>query len=137
MKDLYWLFDLKPSLPQPENPTQVDQNTIPTIAFEDVSFRYPGSKDWAVRNASFTITAGEKVAFVGENGAGKTTIIKLLLRFYDPDEGRIMVDGTNIRELDLTSYYNHIGVLFQNFNDYPFSVRDNIALGRVEHFDDT
>jgi ATP-binding cassette subfamily B protein len=136
MKDLYWLFDLKPSLPQPENPVTVDRNTIPTIGFEDVSFRYPGSKAWALRNASFTISAGEKVAFVGENGAGKTTVIKLLLRFYDPDEGRILVNGANIRELDLTSYYHHIGVLFQNFNDYPFSVRDNIALGRVEHFSD-
>jgi ATP-binding cassette subfamily B protein len=76
------------------------------------------------------------VAFVGENGAGKTTIIKLLLRFYDAAEGRILIDGTDIRELDLPSYYHHIGVLFQNFNDYPFSVRDNIALGRVENFKD-
>ena len=136
MKDLYLVLDVKPSLPQSENPLQLDPNVTPSITFENVSFRYPGTKVWALRQASFTVSVGDKVAFVGENGAGKTTIIKLLLRFYDPTEGRILIGGTDVRDLDLASYYHHIGVLFQNFNDYPFSVRDNIALGRVELFDD-
>jgi len=108
----------------------------PTIEFQDVSFQYPNSKKWALKNISFILKPGDKVAFVGENGAGKTTIIRLLLRFYDPSEGKVLINGTNIQEIDLTSYYNHVGVLFQDFNDYPYSVRDNIALGRVESFDD-
>lgn len=136
MKDLYWLFDVKPQMPQPKNPVKLSSNTTPTITFENVSFKYPNSEKLALRKVSFTVKAGDRLAFVGENGAGKTTIIKLLLRFYDPDEGRILVNGTDVREIDLTSYYTHIGVLFQNFNDYPFSVRDNIALGRVEDFSD-
>ncbi len=136
MKDLYWLFDVKPQMPQPKNPVELSSKTNPTITFENVSFKYPNSEKLALKNVSFTVKPGDSLAFVGENGAGKTTVIKLLLRFYDPDEGRILVNGTDVRELDLTSYYTHIGVLFQNFNDYPFSVRDNIALGRVEDFSD-
>jgi ATP-binding cassette, subfamily B, bacterial len=136
MKDLYWLFDVKPRLPHPDKPIKLPGQTIPTITFENVSFSYPNSKKPALKNVSLNIKPGDSLAFVGENGAGKTTIIKLLLRFYDPDEGRILVNGIDIKDLDLTSYYTHIGVLFQNFNDYPFSVRDNIALGRVESFND-
>lgn len=136
MKDLYWLFDVKPQLPQPSKPVILAANTKPTISFENVSFKYPNSDNQALKNVSFTLNPGDSVAFVGENGAGKTTVIKLLLRFYDPDTGRILVNGTDVREIDLPSYYSHIGVLFQNFNDYPFSVRDNIALGRVENFND-
>lgn len=134
MKDLYWLFDVKPLLPQSDNPLKLSANDTPTITFENISFKYPSSEKQALKNVSLTIKPGDSIAFVGENGAGKTTIIKLLLRFYDPDEGRILVNGTDIKEVDLPSYYAHIGVLFQNFNDYPFSVRDNIALGRVEDF---
>jgi len=136
MKDLYWLFDVKPYLPQKDNPTIIDKAEIPTISFENVSFKYPGSSAWALRNINLTIKPGDKVAFVGENGAGKTTIVKLLLRFYDPDEGRVLISGVDVRDLDIASYYNHIGVLFQEFNDYPYSVRDNIALGRVDNFKD-
>lgn len=134
MKDMYWLFDVKPLLPQAANSIKLQEATSPTIVFENVSFNYPNSKKQALKNVNLTIKPGDSLAFVGENGAGKTTIIKLLLRFYDPDEGRILVNGVDIKDLDLPSYYTHIGVLFQNFNDYPFSVRDNIALGRVEDF---
>jgi ATP-binding cassette, subfamily B, bacterial len=137
MKDLYWLFDVKPQMPQPEIPITLTSKTVPTITFENVSFKYPNSKVKALDSVNFTIMPGDSLAFVGENGAGKTTVIKLLLRFYDPQEGRILVNGTDVREVDLTSYYTHIGVLFQDFNDYPFSVRDNIALGRVEDFNNT
>jgi len=136
MKDLYWLFDVKPQLLQTERPISLPSKINPTITFENVSFKYPGSEKYALKNVSFFIKPLDSLAFVGENGAGKTTLIKLLLRFYDPDEGRILVDGIDLKDVDLVSYYTHIGVLFQNFNDYPFSVRDNIALGRVENFDD-
>lgn len=136
MKDLFMLFNLEPGLPYVDEPKRIDKQTVPTIEFRNVSFKYPNSKKWALRNISMTIHVGDKVAFVGENGAGKTTIIKLLLRFYDCDEGTILINGVDIKELDLPSYYRHIGVLFQNFNDYPYSVRDNIALGRITNFND-
>ncbi len=135
MRDFYWLIDIKPQLNISDHPVVVADALSPVIEFEDVTFRYPGSHQLALDHINLKIEPEDSIAFVGENGAGKTTLIKLLLRFYDPDEGRILVNGVDIREIDLKSYYNHIGVLFQDFNDYPFSVRDNIALGRVENFD--
>lgn len=136
MKDLFRLYDTKPALPVAANPVALEQKVIPTIEFKNVWFQYPQSKEWALRDVSFTIKPEDKVAFVGQNGAGKTTIIRLLLRFYDPEKGTILVNGIDVKDLDLSSYYIHIGVLFQDFNDYPLPVRDNIALGRVENFED-
>lgn len=136
MQDLFRFFTLKPSLPQPSHPKKIAKNRVPTIEFQNVWFRYPGSEDWALQDLSLQIKPGDKIAFVGENGAGKTTIVRLLLRFYDVDKGQILVNGMDVRQLDLASYYHHVGVLFQDFNDYPLSVRDNIALGRVEQFND-
>lgn len=136
MKDLYRLFDTTPKLKQINEPHIISSDSIPSIDFEGVSFTYPNSSYKAIDNVSLSIKPEDSIAFVGENGSGKTTMIKLLLRFYDPDEGRILINGVDLRDLDLQSYYAHIGVLFQNFNDYPFSVRDNIALGRVDRFDD-
>ncbi|HSW37605.1 MAG TPA: ABC transporter ATP-binding protein [Candidatus Saccharimonadales bacterium] len=134
MRDLFKMFDTKPALLQAAKPLKLDLAKQPTIEFRDVWFRYPNSDVWALQGVNFTLRPGEKIAFVGENGAGKTTIIRLLLRFYDADKGQILVNGKDVKELDLPSYYHHIGVLFQNFNDYPLSVRDNIAIGRVEQF---
>lgn len=137
MRDFYKVLELKPSLKRNDNPAVIPADKTPKVEFVDVSFKYPGSEKWALQNFSFTLNPGDKVAFVGENGAGKTTIVKLLLRFYDPTNGKILINDEDIRDIDLESYYQHIGALFQNFNDYPYSVRDNIALGRVEHFTDT
>lgn len=136
MKDLFKLFDTQPALPVSKNPIQLGEKVLPTVEFRDVWFRYPESKEWALKGVSFTVNPADKVAFVGQNGAGKTTIIRLLLRFYDPEKGQILVNGIDVKDLDLSSYYTHIGVLFQDFNDYPVSVRENIALGRVDNFDD-
>jgi len=135
MKDLYLLVDTKPKIVQPENAIVLSRNDKPTIKFDNVSFVYPGSEKPIIKNISFTIRPGDSIAFVGENGAGKTTIINLLLRFYDVTSGNILVNDINIKDIDLNSYYSHVGVLFQYFNDYPFSVRDNIALGKVDEFD--
>lgn len=134
MKDFYWILDLKPLITNSENAVVLPKDNFPIIEFENVSFKYPKSEEFSLRNLSFKIDPGDKIAFVGENGAGKTSMIKLLLRFYDPSEGRILVNGTDLKEIDLSSYYYHIGVLFQDFNQYPYNVRDNIALGRVEDF---
>ncbi|HKY05629.1 MAG TPA: ATP-binding cassette domain-containing protein, partial [Blastocatellia bacterium] len=95
--------------------------------------RYPGSDVWAVRNVSFRLRAGERVAFVGENGAGKTTLTKLLARLYDPTEGRIMLDGRDLREYDLATVRRAISVIFQDFVRYDLRFDENIGVGEIEH----
>ena len=89
-----------------------------------------------MRGLSLEIGAGESIALVGENGAGKTTLVKLLARLYDPDEGRILLDGVDLRDYDLDELRAHIGVIFQDFVRYHLSAADNIAVGRIEARDD-
>src|SRR5438128_1445432 len=89
-----------------------------TARFRSPEALYPGSERWAVRNISFRIVPGEKIAFVGENGAGKTTLTKLLARLYDPTEGRILLEGIDLREYELASLRQAIGVIFQDFVEY-------------------
>ncbi len=104
--------------------------------FENVGFIYPGADRWAVRQLSFTLKAGEVLALVGENGAGKTTLVKLLTRLYDPDEGRILLDGRDLRDYDLDALRGNIGVIFQDFVRYNLTAADNIAVGRIDARDD-
>ncbi len=102
------------------------------FVFEDVGFRYPGSDRWAVRHISFTLHRGERIALVGENGAGKTTLTKLVGRLYDPTEGRILLDGRDLRDYDLTSLRASIGVIFQDFVRFDMRLDENIAIGEIE-----
>ena len=97
------------------------------LVFESVGFRYPGSDRWAVRGLDFSLAPGERLALVGENGAGKTTLVKLLARLYDPSEGRILLDGVDLREYDVESLRRNVGVIFQDFVRYDFVLRENIA----------
>jgi len=99
--------------------------------FRDVGFRYPGSDTWAVRHLSFTLRPGERLALVGENGAGKTTLVKLLARLYDPDEGAILLDGADLRDFDVASLHQCIGVIFQDFVRYEMVARENIGVGEI------
>lgn len=101
------------------------------IEFKNVSFSYVEGV-YVLKNVSFTINAGERVALVGVNGAGKSTIVKLLCRFYDVDEGEVLVDGVNIKDLKLSNWYKFLGTLFQDFVKYNFSVRENIMLGNAK-----
>ncbi len=110
------------------NPVRLSSRKPPQIEFREVSFQYPNGTD-VLHNVSFTIEPGESVALVGVNGAGKSTIVKLLCRFYDVSAGQILIKGTNIRELSLDDWYKQIGTLFQDFVQYHFSVRENIMLG--------
>jgi ATP-binding cassette subfamily B protein len=132
VKDFFKIIDSASELRTPDKPIKLNKTEIPTIEFKNVSFTYRSNpKEKILHNLNLTINPGEHLALVGENGAGKTTIIKLLLRLYDVTEGEILVNGINIKELDLDSYWRQIGVLFQDFNRYPFDIQTNIELGRV------
>jgi ATP-binding cassette subfamily B protein len=132
VRDLFVFFEMKPtitSLPDaPPVPNPIRQGFV----FEKVGFRYPGSERWAIRNVTMTLQPGERVALVGENGAGKTTITKLIARLYEPTEGRILLDGRDLRDYDLTSLRNAIGVIFQDFVRYDMRFDENIGVGEIE-----
>ena len=106
------------------------------IRFDHVSFAYPGARGEALRDLNFTVSAGETVAVVGRNGAGKTTLVKLLARLYDPDGGRILLDGVDIRELELEDLRSVIGAMFQDFVTYQATASENIGLGSLDHLED-
>ncbi len=131
VNDYFDVLALESRLPQPKQAIKLTSK-VPRIEFRDVSFSYPKSKQKVIKHLSFVIEPGEDVALVGENGVGKSTIVKLLMRFYDPTEGQILVDGHDLKDVDPKTWYTHVGVLFQDFNQYiAFSASDNIAVGRV------
>jgi ATP-binding cassette subfamily B protein len=136
LDDLFSFFEIKPEISSPANPHPFPNPIREGFTFEDVGFRYPGAEHWAVRHLSFTVRAGEVLALVGENGAGKTTLVKLVTRLYDPDEGRILLDGHDLREYDLFELRANIGVIFQDFVRFHLTASDNIAVGRIEARDD-
>lgn len=103
--------------------------SVDLVEFRDVSFRYPNANKNSLNKVNFTIRKGEHVAIIGKNGAGKTTIIKLLLRLYDPSSGMILINGTDIREYDISSLRKTVSVLFQDYSVYAFSIRENLTLG--------
>ncbi len=131
LDDLFSFFEVKPEIHSPTSPLPFPHPIRHGFVFENVGFIYPGAERWAVRNLSFTLHAGEVLALVGENGAGKTTLVKLLARLYDPDEGRIFLDGHDLRDYDLDELRGNMGVIFQDFVRYNFSAADNIAVGRI------
>src|SRR5437867_545671 len=132
LKDLFDFFEMKPSIVNPPAGRSVPPLIREGFVFEDVGFRYPGSENWAVRNVNFHLRPGERVAFVGENGAGKTTLTKLLARLYDPAEGRILLDGVDLRHYDLASVRRAISVIFQDFVRYDLRFDENIGVGEIE-----
>ncbi len=136
LDDLFSFFEIEPEIVSPRNPVPFPKPIREGFVFEDVGFRYPGAERWAVRHLSFTLKAGEVLALVGENGAGKTTLVKLLARLYDADEGRILLDGHDLREYDLDELRSNIGVIFQDFVRYHLTAAENIAVGRIEAQDD-
>lgn len=131
LKDLFDFFGMQPSIiSKPEAPA-IPNPIREGFVFENVGFKYPGSEQWAVRHLNLHLHPGERIALVGENGAGKTTITKVLARLYDPTEGRITVDGVDLREYDLTSVRRTIGVLFQDFVEYDLRFDENIGVGEI------
>ncbi len=129
--DTFQFLDLKPGIKNTRLPIKLAPDQTPKIVFDNVSFSYPGTSTEILKNISLTIEAGEKVALVGINGAGKTTLVKLLCRFYDPTKGKILVGGVDLRDVDIESWYQHIGALFQNYANYHSLVKEAIAVGRT------
>ncbi len=136
LDDLFSFFALAPRIRSRPGARPVPVPIREGFVFEDVGFRYPGSDTWAVRHLRFTLPPGERLALVGENGAGKTTLAKLLVRLYDPTEGRILLDGVDLRDYDVESLRRNVGVIFQDFVRYDLILRENIAVGNVERLED-
>lgn len=136
LQDLFDFFAITANIQSPDTSNPFPDKILNGITFEDVGFQYPGTERWAVRHLSFHLEAGEKLALVGENGAGKTTLVKLLARLYDPSEGRILIDGKDIREFNLTDLRHAIGVIFQDFVKWQMTAKENIGVGRIEEMGD-
>lgn len=125
----FYLVDRQPKII--DKPTAVKlEDKPPAIVFENVSFSYPGQSKPVFKDLNISINSGEHVALVGENGAGKSTLIKLLLRFYRPTSGRILINGIDLEEIAIESWYKQIATLFQDFNQYPLTIAENIEIGR-------
>jgi ATP-binding cassette subfamily B protein len=137
MSNLFDFLDSRPSSAPSRPPAEtVAAQGAPGLAFDRVSFRYPGKADWAIRDVSLVIPRGTSLALVGDNGAGKTTLVKLLTGLYEPTEGRVLLDGCEIASWDESTLRSRLGVVFQDFNQYQLSARDNVGLGSVDHLDD-
>lgn len=103
------------------------------ISFVNVSFKYPGTERYILKNVNFTLLRNEKIALVGLNGAGKSTIVKLILRYYEPTEGEILVNRINLKEYDIKAYRKHFSVMFQDYANYAFTIRENITLSDLDN----
>src|SRR6266568_5201551 len=135
---LFEFLEYQPRIVSPPSPQPIDpplEIRGPDIEFRNVSFTYPGKDpetQAALKNVSFTMQAGEAIALVGRNGAGKTTVVKLLTRLYDPDEGEILIGGRNIKEYDLKELREQVGVIFQDYVNYYMTARENIGAGSID-----
>ena len=131
LQDLFDFFDIQPMISQNGAARKIPQPIQAGFTFENVGFKYPNSERWAIKNLSFHLPKGEKLALVGENGAGKTTLVKLLARLYEPTEGKILLDGINLKEYNLKDLRTEIGIIFQDFVRFQMKVSENIAVGNI------
>ncbi|HUB60548.1 MAG TPA: ABC transporter ATP-binding protein [Puia sp.] len=132
LQDLFEFFEIKPRIVTVAQPKRFPRPIREGFRFENVGFRYQHSERWANRHLNFTLRAGERLALVGENGAGKTTLIKLITRLYDPTEGRILLDGVDLREYDPAELRRQVGVIFQDYLRYQMTMAQNIAVGNID-----
>jgi len=132
LTDLLAFFEMQPTIRSKPDALAAPRPIVRGFEFRDVSFRYPGSPRLILDRMNFRLQPGERVALIGENGQGKTTVVKLITRLYDPSEGQILLDGVDLREYSLEDLYREIGVIFQDFMRYELPARENIAVGRVE-----
>jgi ATP-binding cassette subfamily B protein len=136
LQDFFDFFDIRPRIVTVAQPRPFPRPIREGFRFENVGFRYQHSERWANRHLNFTLRAGERLALVGENGAGKTTLIKLITRLYDPTEGRILLDGVDLREYDPAELRRQVGVIFQDYLRYQMTMAQNIAVGNIDKQND-
>src|SRR5882757_5447062 len=136
LTDLLAFFEMQATIRSKPNALPAPRPIFRGFEFRNVSFRYPGASRLVINSLDLHLRAGERVALIGENGEGKTTLVKLMTRLYDPVEGQVLLDGIDLREYDLEDLYREIGVIFQDFMRYEMSARENIAVGRIDEIND-
>ena len=132
LTDLLAFFEMQPTIQSKPGALPAPRPVRRGFEFRDVSFVYPGTQRLVLDRLNFHLTPGERVALIGENGQGKTTVVKLITRLYDPTEGQILLDGVDLRDYDLEDLYREIGVIFQDFMRYEMTARENIAVGKID-----
>ena len=132
LTDLLAFFEMKPTIRSKPNALPAPRPIKQGFEFRNVSFHYPGNSRLVLKDLNFHLRPGERVALIGENGEGKTTLVKLMTRLYDPIEGQVLLDGIDLREYDLDDLYREIGVIFQDFMRYEMTARQNIAVGQID-----
>jgi ATP-binding cassette subfamily B protein len=135
LTDLLAFFAVRPTIQSPPNALPAPRPIRDGFEFQNVSFSYPGNSRIILNNLNLRIGPRERIALIGENGQGKTTLVKLLTRLYDPTAGRILLDGVDLREYKLEDLYSQIGVIFQDFMRYDMTAAENIAIGNIDQFD--
>jgi ATP-binding cassette subfamily B protein len=136
LKDLFDFFETTPTIISKPGAAVVPRPLREGFVFENVGFRYPDDDKWALRGVNLSLRPRERLALVGGNGAGKTTLVKLLARLYDPTEGRILLDGLDLRDYDLADLRRNVGVIFQDFYRYDLRFDENIGVGEIERVRD-
>ncbi len=132
LTDLIAFFDMQPTVQSNPNGLRTPEPIQQGFEFRNVSFTYPGTDRTVLKNFNLTLSPGERIALIGENGQGKTTVVKLITRLYDPTEGQILLDGIDLREYSLEDLHRHIGVIFQDFMRFEMTARENIEVGRID-----
>jgi len=132
LTDLLAFFEMQPTIRSKPHALPPPRPIVRGFEFRNVSFRYPGTSRLVLNSLDFHLRAGERVALIGKNGEGKTTLVKLMTRLYDPAEGQVLLDGVDLREYNLEDLYREIGVIFQDFMRYEMTARENIAVGRID-----
>jgi ATP-binding cassette subfamily B protein len=132
LTDLIAFFDMRPTVQSKPNALPAPQPIKRGFEFQNVSFAYPETDRMVLKNFNLTLSPGERIALIGENGQGKTTVVKLITRLYDPTEGQILLDGIDLREYSIEDLHRNIGVIFQDFMRFEMTARENIAVGRID-----
>jgi ATP-binding cassette, subfamily B, bacterial len=136
LTDLLAFFQMKPTISSKPGALPAPRPIVRGFEFRNVSFHYPGASRMVINGLNLHLRAGERVALIGENGEGKTTLVKLMTRLYDPIEGQVLLDGVDLREYELEDLYREIGVIFQDFMRYEMTARENIAVGRIDEINE-
>ncbi|MBV8068907.1 MAG: ABC transporter ATP-binding protein [Acidobacteriaceae bacterium] len=136
LTDLLAFFEMRPTVMSKPNALPAPRPIMRGYEFQNVSFTYPGTERLVLNHLNFRLEPGERIALIGQNGQGKTTIVKLMTRLYDPTGGRVLLDGVDLREYDIDDLSREIGVIFQDFMRYEMTARANIAVGRIEYLND-